>query len=182
MLTDDVVFLSAHEPVMVGKAAVKPWLEGYLKAFKTHWDKPVQEFVVTGDWAFERYHTSQPTRLWPGVPSWRTRAGVSCSTITTRMANGAWRATPGAQITQHNRPRCLLPIWKRNGPPMFHAIRSHLAMETLLPWTASGHIPRTGSEMFQARSMTFGRMSLLKGFGPSSLIRWFQPVLKARFG
>jgi ketosteroid isomerase-like protein len=24
MLTDDVVFLSAHEPVMVGKAAVKP--------------------------------------------------------------------------------------------------------------------------------------------------------------
>ena len=26
MLTDDVVFLSAHEPVMVGKAAVKPWL------------------------------------------------------------------------------------------------------------------------------------------------------------
>src|SRR6478752_3964223 len=47
VLTDDVVFLSAHEPVMVGKAAVRPWLEGYLKAFKTHWDKPVQEFVVS---------------------------------------------------------------------------------------------------------------------------------------
>jgi ketosteroid isomerase-like protein len=55
MLTDDVVFLSAHEPVMVGKTAVRPWLEAYLKAFKTHWDKPVQEFVVNGDWAFERY-------------------------------------------------------------------------------------------------------------------------------
>src|SRR5579859_7889641 len=53
MLTEDVVFLSAHESVMVGKAAVRPWLEGYLKAFKTHWDKPVQEFVVSGEWAFE---------------------------------------------------------------------------------------------------------------------------------
>jgi ketosteroid isomerase-like protein len=55
MLTDDVVFMSAHEPVMVGKAAVRPWLEGYLKAYKTQWDKPVQEFLVTGEWAFERY-------------------------------------------------------------------------------------------------------------------------------
>ena len=36
VLTDDVVFLSAHEPAMVGKAAVRPWLEAYLKAFKTH--------------------------------------------------------------------------------------------------------------------------------------------------
>jgi ketosteroid isomerase-like protein len=55
VLTEDVVFLSAHEPVMVGKAAVRPWLEGYLKAYKTHWDKPVQEFIISGDWAFERY-------------------------------------------------------------------------------------------------------------------------------
>ena len=29
VLTDDVVYLSAHEPVMVGKAAVRPWLEAY---------------------------------------------------------------------------------------------------------------------------------------------------------
>ena len=62
MLTDDVVFLSAHEPVMVGKAAVRPWLEAYLTAYRTHWDKPVQEFVVSGNWAFERYsYTSTDT-------------------------------------------------------------------------------------------------------------------------
>jgi ketosteroid isomerase-like protein len=68
MLTDDVVFLSAHEPVMVGKTAVRPWLEGYLKAFKTHWDKPVQEFVVSGDWAFERYaYKSTDTPLTSGA-------------------------------------------------------------------------------------------------------------------
>ena len=68
MLTDDVVFLSAHEPVMVGKTAVRPWLEGYLKAFKTHWDKPVQEFVLNGDWAFERYsYRSTDTPLTGGA-------------------------------------------------------------------------------------------------------------------
>lgn len=54
VLTDDVVFLSAHEPAMVGKAAVRPWLEAYLKAYKTHWDKPVQEFVVNGKWRVAR--------------------------------------------------------------------------------------------------------------------------------
>lgn len=55
MLTDDVVFLSANEPVMVGKAAVRPWVASYYQAYRTHWDKPVREFVVNGDWAFERY-------------------------------------------------------------------------------------------------------------------------------
>jgi ketosteroid isomerase-like protein len=55
MLTDDVVFMAPQSPVMKGKAELRPWLEGYLKAYKTHWDKPVQEFVVSGEWAFERY-------------------------------------------------------------------------------------------------------------------------------
>ena len=56
MLTEDVVYMAAHEAPMVGKAAVKPWVDGYFKAFKTHWEKPVQEFVViNGEWAFERY-------------------------------------------------------------------------------------------------------------------------------
>jgi len=26
-----------------------------ISAYETHWDKPVLEFVVSGDWAFERY-------------------------------------------------------------------------------------------------------------------------------
>jgi len=55
MLTEDVVFLAATAPPMVGKDAVRPWLEGYLAAYETHWDKPVQEFIVSGEWAFERY-------------------------------------------------------------------------------------------------------------------------------
>jgi ketosteroid isomerase-like protein len=41
--------------VLVGKAAVRPWGEEYLKAFNIHWEKASLEFVVAGDWAFERY-------------------------------------------------------------------------------------------------------------------------------
>jgi ketosteroid isomerase-like protein len=55
MFTEDVVFLAAHAPPIVGKAAVRAWADGYLQAFTTHWDKTPQEFVVAGDWAFERY-------------------------------------------------------------------------------------------------------------------------------
>jgi ketosteroid isomerase-like protein len=56
LLTDDVVFLAAHAPPMIGKADLRQWLEGYVGAFQTHWDKTVEELVVTGEWAFERYH------------------------------------------------------------------------------------------------------------------------------
>lgn len=55
MLTEDVVFLAANTPVMVGKDAVRPWIEGYLQAFNTYWDKTMEEFTVCGEWAFERY-------------------------------------------------------------------------------------------------------------------------------
>lgn len=55
MLTDDVVFMAANNPVMEGKAVIKPWVEGYLNAFTTHWVKTVDEFVITGEYAFERY-------------------------------------------------------------------------------------------------------------------------------
>ena len=55
MLTEDVVFLAANDKPMVGKAAVHAWVDAYYRAFHTTWDKPVQEFVVSGDYAFERY-------------------------------------------------------------------------------------------------------------------------------
>ena len=94
MLTEDVVFLSAHEPVMVGKAAVRPWLEGYVKAFKTHWDKPVQEFVVSGEWAFERYsYKSTDTPLAGGAIVEDTGWGL---VIYHYAADGKWRVARDA--------------------------------------------------------------------------------------
>ena len=99
MLTDDVVFLSAHEPVMVGKAAVRPWLEGYLKAYRTHWDKPVQEFVVNGDWAFERYsYTSSDTPIAGGDRVTDTGWGL---VIYHHDADGKWRVARDAWGPDH---------------------------------------------------------------------------------
>ena len=48
IVTDDVVFLSPNEPVVVGKPAVRAWGAAYLKAFHIQWDKSVSEFVVAG--------------------------------------------------------------------------------------------------------------------------------------
>ncbi len=104
ILTDDVVYLAPNEPPYVGKAAVRPWLEGYFAAYKTHWDKPVQEFVVAGEWAFERYsYTSTDTpqrrrrpccrhRLGPGDLPPRRRRRVARRAG--RLGGGQARGTP----------------------------------------------------------------------------------------
>lgn len=54
-VTDDIVFIAPNSPVMVGKAEVGPWVGGYFEAFATKWEKTSVEFVVSDDWAFERY-------------------------------------------------------------------------------------------------------------------------------
>ena len=99
MLTDDVVYLSAHEPVMVRKAAVRPWLEAYIKAYKTHWDKPVQEFVVNEDWAFERYsYISTDTPIAGGNPVTDTGWGL---VIYHHDTDGKWRVARDAWGPDH---------------------------------------------------------------------------------
>ena len=99
MLTEDVVFLAPQEPVMVGKAAVRPWIEGYFKAFKTHWDKPVHEFVVNGEWAFERYsYKSTDTSTGSGVIAEDTGWGL---VIYHRDTDGKWRVARDAWGTDH---------------------------------------------------------------------------------
>lgn len=99
MLTEDVVFLAAHEQPMVGKAALRPWLEGYLSAYKTHWDKPVQEFVVCGEWAFERYsYTSTDTPLAGGDDVVDTGWGL---VVYHHDADGKWRVARDAWGPDH---------------------------------------------------------------------------------
>jgi hypothetical protein len=69
MLTEDVVFLAANDKPVVAKPAVRAWADGYLEAFHANWDKPVQEFIVSGDYAFERYsYTSTDTPVGGGKP------------------------------------------------------------------------------------------------------------------
>ena len=54
-VTEDIVFIAPNTPAMVGKAEIEPWVRGYFDAVETSWEKTSLEFVIAGDWAFERY-------------------------------------------------------------------------------------------------------------------------------
>jgi ketosteroid isomerase-like protein len=99
ILTDDVVLMSPGEEVIVGKAAAKPWLEEYLKAYKIHWDKPVQEFTVSGEWAFERYSwVSTDAPVGGGAPVKDTGGGL---VIYHHDKDGKWRVARDAWGPDH---------------------------------------------------------------------------------
>jgi ketosteroid isomerase-like protein len=99
MLTDDVVFLAAGEKPMVGKATVRAWVDDYYKAFHTTWDKPAHEFVVSGDYAFERYsYTSTDTPVGGGKPVVGTGWGL---VVYHRDADGVWRVARDAFGPDH---------------------------------------------------------------------------------
>jgi ketosteroid isomerase-like protein len=99
MLTNDVVFLSAGAPAMVGKDAVRPWLAGYYTAYRTHWDKPVQVFVISGEWAFERYsYVSTDTARAGGAVVRSTGWGLL---VYHRDPDGKWRVARDAFGPDH---------------------------------------------------------------------------------
>jgi ketosteroid isomerase-like protein len=99
MLTDDVVFLAANEPPMVGKSAVRPWLQASYAAYHTHWDMPVQEFFVQGEWACERYAwTSTDTSRADGLVVRGTGWGLL---LYHRDADGQWRVARDAFGPDH---------------------------------------------------------------------------------
>jgi ketosteroid isomerase-like protein len=103
MLTEDVVFLSPHEPALVGKTAVRPWAEGYLSAFRIHWDKLSLEFVVTGEWAFERYsYKSTDTPQGGGAVAQDTGKGL---VIYHHDPDGRWRVARDAWSSDLPLPR-----------------------------------------------------------------------------
>ena len=94
MMTEDVVFLAAHSPPIVGKAAVRAWAAGYYDAFTTRWEKKNEEFVVAGAWAFERYsYTSTDTPKAGGEPTIDTGWGL---VLYHHDADGKWRVARDA--------------------------------------------------------------------------------------
>jgi uncharacterized protein (TIGR02246 family) len=55
VLTDDVVMMPPNEPAMVGKAAVRAWVESMYKQFRVQGTyTSASDLTVVGDWAFER--------------------------------------------------------------------------------------------------------------------------------
>ena len=99
MFTDDVVFLAANEKPIVGKSAVRAWADAYYKAFHTTWDKPVQEFTIAGDYAFERYsYTSTDTPVGGGKDVVDTGWGL---VVYHRDSDGVWRVARDAFGPDH---------------------------------------------------------------------------------
>ena len=99
MLTDDVVFMAPNDKPYVGKNAVRPRIAEYLKAYHTHWDKPVKEFVASCDWAFERYsYTSTDTPVGDGAPVLDTGWGF---VVYHHDADGKWRVARDAWGSDH---------------------------------------------------------------------------------
>lgn len=93
-MTDDVVFLPPNGPRLVGKGTIRPWIEGYVAAFSTHWDKTSLEFEVAGDWAYELYSYASTDTPRDGGPVVRdTGKGII---IYRREADGAWRVSRDA--------------------------------------------------------------------------------------
>jgi benzodiazapine receptor len=99
MLTEDVVFMAPNAKPFIGKGAVRPWIGEYLRTYRTHWDKPVQEFVVSGDWAFERYsYTSTDTPVQGGTALVDSGWGF---VVYHHDADGQWRVARDAWSSDH---------------------------------------------------------------------------------
>lgn len=54
-VAEDVVYLVPNQAAIVGRGAVGAWASRYLQEVTTHWTKSVEEWQVSGDWAFGRY-------------------------------------------------------------------------------------------------------------------------------
>ena len=89
VVTDDIVYQAPGGPEVVGRAAVREWVGGYLAAYRTHWEKTSIGFTVSGDWAFERYtYKSTDTDRKTGAVSTDVGKGVN---IFRRGSDGKWR-------------------------------------------------------------------------------------------
>jgi ketosteroid isomerase-like protein len=89
VLTDDVVYQASGAPEVVGKAAVRDWVAGYLDAYSTRWEKTSIGFTVSGDWAFERYtYRATDTERATGAVTTDVGKGIN---VFRRGPDGAWR-------------------------------------------------------------------------------------------
>ncbi|MCK5943891.1 MAG: nuclear transport factor 2 family protein [Planctomycetes bacterium] len=92
--TDDCVVLAPGQQPMIGKAPLRPWVQGYVDAFATRWDKQLIELVSCGEWAFERYrYTHVDTPRAGGAPIRGQGWGL---VVWHHDADGRWRVARDA--------------------------------------------------------------------------------------
>lgn len=94
MLTHDAVFMAPNQPRLVGADDIRPWVEGYVDTYKTHWVKTTLELVELDGWAFEQYaYQSTDTPRAGGRAVRDTGKGII---VYRRDADGAWRVARDA--------------------------------------------------------------------------------------
>jgi tryptophan-rich sensory protein len=99
VLTEDVVLMVPNDQPYVGKPAVRLWIAESLRTSRRHWDRPVQEFVVNGEWAFERYlYTLTDTPVQGAAARVDTGWGLA---IYHHDADGKWRVARDAWASDH---------------------------------------------------------------------------------
>jgi ketosteroid isomerase-like protein len=80
--------------VIVGKNAVRGWLDTHLKAYRIHWDKTTDEFWIAGDWGIERYtYTEADTAAGGGATIHDHGKGLG---VYHHDADGRWRVARDA--------------------------------------------------------------------------------------
>lgn len=89
LATDDVVFQHPGSPEVVGKDALREWIQGYLDAFSTSWVKTSIGLTVSGDLAAERYsYRGTDTDKANGAVSVDEGKGII---VFRRESDGEWR-------------------------------------------------------------------------------------------
>ena len=89
LVTDDVVFMPANAPSIVGRAAVEQTYRAVFAAFEVEQTFAPEEIQVGGDWAFVRGPDALETRPSAGGDSIAVRGrGLS---ILRRVEDGSWR-------------------------------------------------------------------------------------------
>ena len=88
VLTDDVAFQYPGTE-LVGKDAVREWVQGYYDAYTTRWEKTSHGFTVDGDTAWERYsYKATDTDKATGEVTTDTGKGMN---VYRRGEDGKWR-------------------------------------------------------------------------------------------
>jgi ketosteroid isomerase-like protein len=88
MYDKDAMIFQPYGGIVSGRANIRKWVDGYFKAFKTHWKKvPLRNFVC-GEYGFdEGIDTAVDTPRAGGPPTYWNCKGIL---VYKRQKNGEW--------------------------------------------------------------------------------------------
>jgi len=88
-LADDAVIMAAGEPVHAGHDDIRSWVLGFADEYAIHGDYDEDERVISGDWAFVRFHGVTTTEPRDGSAS-SEEAGKGIN-VYRRQPDGGWK-------------------------------------------------------------------------------------------